>query len=67
MYHESTPCISILFFTIKHDKIKNNCVIVENIFTFIMTYSWKNIFIHALCCFMFITNIPKTNTSLVLI
>ena len=31
MYHESTRCISILFYTNKHDKIKKNCVILENI------------------------------------
>ena len=31
MYHESTRCISILFYTNKHDKIKENCVVLENI------------------------------------
>ena len=30
MSHESTPCISILFYPNKHDKIKINCVILEN-------------------------------------
>ena len=30
MSHESTRCISNLFYTNKHDKIKNNCVILEN-------------------------------------
>ena len=29
--HESTRCISILFYTNKHDKIKITCVILENI------------------------------------
>ena len=31
MPHESTRCISILFYTNKHDKIKINCFILENI------------------------------------
>ena len=31
MYQESTRCTSILFYTNKHDKIKNNCVVLENI------------------------------------
>ena len=31
MSHESTCCISILFYTNKHDTIKINCVILENI------------------------------------
>ena len=31
MYHEIIRCISILFYTNKHDKIKNNYVILENI------------------------------------
>ena len=31
MYHESTRCISILFYTNKHDKIKENFVTLENI------------------------------------
>ena len=31
MYHKSTRCISILFHTNKHDKIKKNCVILKNI------------------------------------
>ena len=31
MYQESARCISILFYTNKHDKIKKNCVILENI------------------------------------
>ena len=31
MYHESTGRITILFYTNKHDKFKNNCVILENI------------------------------------
>ena len=31
MYDQSTCCVSILFYTIKHDKIKKNCVILENI------------------------------------
>ena len=31
MYHESPRCISILFYTNEYDKIKNNCVILENI------------------------------------
>ena len=29
--HESTRCISILFYTKKHNNIKNYCVILENI------------------------------------
>ena len=29
MYHKSTRCISILFYTNKHDKTENNCVILE--------------------------------------
>ena len=29
--HESTRCISILLYTNKHDKTKNDCVILENI------------------------------------
>ena len=33
MYHESIRCISILFYTNKHDNIKKNCVILENIST----------------------------------
>ena len=28
---ESTHFISILFYTNKHNKIKNNCVILENV------------------------------------
>ena len=31
MYHESSRCINISFYTIKHDKIKNNCVIFKNV------------------------------------
>ena len=31
MYHESTGCITILFYTNKHDKFKKNCVVLENI------------------------------------
>ena len=31
MSQESTRCISILFYTNKHDKIKITCVILENI------------------------------------
>ena len=31
MSHESTRCISILLYTNKHDKTKNDCVILENI------------------------------------
>ena len=30
MSHESTRCISILFYTNKHDEIEINCVILEN-------------------------------------
>ena len=30
MYHESTGSIAILFYTNKHDKFKNDCVILEN-------------------------------------
>ena len=31
MSHEITHCISILFYANKHDKIKINCVILENV------------------------------------
>ena len=31
MYDQSTCCVSILFYNIKHDKIKKNCVILESI------------------------------------
>ena len=31
MYHESTHYTNILFYTNKHNKIKKNCVILENI------------------------------------
>ena len=30
MSHESTRCISSLFYTNKHDKMENNCVTAEN-------------------------------------
>ena len=45
MYHESTCCISILFYTNKHDKIKKNSVVLENISFFFLclkAFSEKN-------------------------
>ena len=46
MYQESTPCISILIYTNKHDKIKNNCVILENIS---LLYSAQEFLLYIYC------------------
>ena len=43
MYHESTRCISILFYTNKHDKIKKNCVILENISLLYNAQKFRNL------------------------
>ena len=45
MFHESTRCTRILFYSNKHDKIKENFVILENISLLYNAQKfWKSIF-----------------------